>query len=225
MDVKKDFIWRRFYGRHTTSWTAGFSGRLNNWNLVDICHKDLFLLFLYNQTGGFLLPAARRLPGDGHPPYPPTAAGIEAGLRSRVAGGAMDQTAGGRRYVRLATLTGGLFTIALGGWAFFAPWSFFVRLATFEPYNRHLIHDIGAFQLGIGVSLLVVLRWSDALATVLAGAAVGAGFHWVSHVLDRGLGGRPRDLWVLGAFALILFAALGLHLRHRRPDRTGPAGP
>lgn len=135
----------------------------------------------------------------------------------------MDRAAGGQRYVRLATLLAGLFTIVLGVWAFFAPRSFFEQLATFEPYNRHLIHDIGAFQLGIGVSLLVVLRWSDALAAVLTGAAVGAGFHWVSHVLDRDLGGRPRDLWVLGAFALILVAALWLHLRYRRA--AGSPGP
>lgn len=40
------------------------------------------------------------------------------------------------------------------------PNPFFEQLAWFEPYNQHFIQDIGAFQIGLGVVLLIaaVLR-------------------------------------------------------------------
>jgi len=47
---------------------------------------------------------------------------------------------------------GGLFMLVLGIWAFFAPASFADFVAF--PYNRHLLHDVGAFQIGIGTT-----RW------------------------------------------------------------------
>jgi hypothetical protein len=30
------------------------------------------------------------------------------------------------------------------------PHSFYDNVATFEPYNRHFLHDIGAFTIGLG---------------------------------------------------------------------------
>lgn len=135
-----------------------------------------------------------------------------------------EQTSKSRRYVQGATVLAGLFTLVLGIWAFFAPRSFYEQLATFDPYNRHLIHDIGAFQLAIAAALLAAVRWRDTPAVVLSAATVGAVFHWVSHLLDRRLGGRESDLWVLGVFALVLLATLILHLRHRSAG-TEPDGP
>jgi hypothetical protein len=38
-------------------------------------------------------------------------------------------------------------------WAFLDARTFFNEVATFEPYNEHLVHDIGAFQIGIGAML------------------------------------------------------------------------
>lgn len=66
------------------------------------------------------------------------------------------------RFVTLMLWLAGLFFLAPGIWAFAAPHSFYDQVATFPPYNRHLLHDIGAFQIGIGVALLLALRWSDA---------------------------------------------------------------
>jgi NAD(P)H-binding len=45
-----------------------------------------------------------------------------------------------------------LFTLG-GVWALFAPHLFFAVIATYPPYNRHLFHDVGAFQLGIAAAL------------------------------------------------------------------------
>jgi hypothetical protein len=46
-----------------------------------------------------------------------------------------------------ATLVCAASMLVLGAWAFLAPESF-SRFIDYAPYNRHLIHDAGAFQLG-----------------------------------------------------------------------------
>jgi hypothetical protein len=98
-----------------------------------------------------------------------------------------------------------------GIWAFFWPTSFYDNIATFPPYNRHLFHDLGAFQLGVGAALLAALIWSDALFVALFGGAVGMVMHAVSHFLDHGLGGRDSDAWVLTLISV--FVLIGLALR------------
>jgi NAD(P)H-binding len=73
-----------------------------------------------------------------------------------------------------ATLVCAASMLVLGAWAFLAPESF-SRFIDYAPYNRHLIHDAGAFQLGIGVSLLAALWWTDGLLVALTGFAVASG--------------------------------------------------
>jgi len=111
----------------------------------------------------------------------------------------------------------GVVTLAAGLWALVAPHSFFSSVATFPPYNRHFVHDLGAFQIGLGVGLLAALRWSDALLVALVGFTVAAGAHFVSHVLDHNLGGHTAtDLVGLGLLAGAALAATVVRARHRR---------
>lgn len=104
----------------------------------------------------------------------------------------------------------GLFFLVPGIWAFVAPHSFYDQLAPFPPYNRHLLHDVGAFQIGIGAALLLASRWADARFVVLGGAAVGASVHLLSHLIDHDLGGRDTDIFVFGALAVLLAIAAAL---------------
>lgn len=100
--------------------------------------------------------------------------------------------------------------LPFGLWAMVAPRSFFERLAEFDPYNQHLIQDIGAFQLGLGAVLLVAaLRpFMDGLAIALLGVGVGAAAHAVSHVVGRDLGGNPTtDIPLFTMIAVILLVA------------------
>jgi hypothetical protein len=122
----------------------------------------------------------------------------------------------GQLIVTVVTVLAAVNFLLLGAWAFLAPRSFYDTLATFEPYNLHLLHDLGAFQLAIGASLLAALFWSDGLTVALAGAAVGAVVHDISHVMDRDLGGRSSDPWALGLLAVLLLVALALRIRARR---------
>src|SRR5712691_3400738 len=110
--------------------------------------------------------------------------------------------------IHLVTVAAGVFLVALGLWAFFDPQSFFDEVALFPPYNEHLLHDVGAFQVGLGATLLLALVWkSDALLAALAGVAIGSVVHFISHVEDTDLGGRGSDPYTLGAFAAVLVVA------------------
>lgn len=107
------------------------------------------------------------------------------------------------RFGLVWTIVGVLIT-ANGVWAFFAPQSFYDTLATYPPYNRHLFHDIGAFSIGLGVAFLLAMRWRNALTVVIAANAIAAVMHAISHIIDRDLGGKTSDPWLLSAIALAL---------------------
>lgn len=99
-----------------------------------------------------------------------------------------------------------------------APTMFYESVALFEPYNRHFIQDIGAFQIGLGVTLLLaVFTPYDALTVALLGVGVGAAGHVVSHLVGLDTGGNPvLDIPSLGLLAALLVVT---GLLHRR--RTG----
>jgi hypothetical protein len=107
---------------------------------------------------------------------------------------------------RAVVVLAAVFWLGGGVWAFVAPRSFFDTLATFRPYNRHLLHDIGAFQIGIGATLVAALVWRDPIRVVLSGVAVGSILHVVAHLLDHNLGGRGTDVPGLALFALLVTA-------------------
>ena len=128
-------------------------------------------------------------------------------------------------FVRAVGVAGAASFVGFGVWAMAFPRSFFERLATFEPYNQHLIQDIGAFQIGLGSVLLlaVVFPGAGAPAVALVGAGIGAGAHVVSHVVGRDLGGRPEaDIPVFAVLAASLVAAgVSGWLTSSEPGRAG----
>jgi MYXO-CTERM domain-containing protein len=113
-----------------------------------------------------------------------------------------------------ATLVCAASMLGLGLWAFLDPTSF-SGFVDFAPYNEHLIHDAGAFQLGIGAALLVALWWPDGLVVALTGFAVASGLHTVSHAIDRHLGGHDGDVPSLGLLTLVALAAITARIRRR----------
>jgi predicted anti-sigma-YlaC factor YlaD len=106
--------------------------------------------------------------------------------------------------------------LGFGEWALVAP--VIRRFHRLPPYNEHLLHDAGAFQIGIGVTLLLAApRWQDSLAVSLAGLVIGGGLHAINHLVDRPLGGHEGDVWGLGGPAVLATIALVIHLRDQRP--------
>ena len=118
----------------------------------------------------------------------------------------------------IAAGIGAVFFVGPGLWAFFDPQGFYDELATFEPYNEHFIHDIGAFQIGIGVALAsAIWRRNDALLAALLGAAVGSIFHTIAHFIDHDLGGKDSDVVVFSVITVVLLAGAALRVQTTRP--------
>jgi hypothetical protein len=67
-----------------------------------------------------------------------------------------------RGYVVVVTALVGAVTAGIGIWCLIDPASF-AEVVQFRAHE-HFLHDVGAFQLGLGVTLLLALIWSDALA-------------------------------------------------------------
>lgn len=120
------------------------------------------------------------------------------------------------KFGRAGVSVGALFFIVFGGWALLVPRSFFEQVATWTPYNDHLIRDVGAFQLGIGIGLAAALLRASARLAALIGATAAAVLHTVSHVVDYGEGGRSSDPYILGVIALVLCVSLFAEIRSAR---------
>lgn len=113
-------------------------------------------------------------------------------------------------WIRTVTLLGAASFVGFGLWAFLAPQSFFEQLAMFEPYNVHFLHDIGAFQVGLGAVLALAAfpERFDGLAAALLGVGAGGLLHALGHVIDSDLGGSPStDIPSLGILAVVLLVA------------------
>lgn len=112
----------------------------------------------------------------------------------------------------IATL-GGVFFVVFGIWAVVSARSFYDRLAVWPPFNEHFIHDIGAFQIGLGLALLFALAKSDALLVALGATGIGQGIHAIVHFTDRELGGSDSDPITMAVLALMLLGGAALRLR------------
>ncbi len=112
-------------------------------------------------------------------------------------------------FPKVIAAIGGLTFVAFGVWALVAPSGFFDAVALFEPYNAHFVRDIGAFQVGLGATLvLAAFLTSDALAAALLGGGAGAVLHVGSHLVSLDDGGTPEvDVPFLGVLGLLLLTA------------------
>jgi hypothetical protein len=123
---------------------------------------------------------------------------------------------------RVVAIVGGIGFVGLGVWAMADPRSFFEAVARFEPYNQHFLQDVGAFQVGLGVVLLLagLPGRADGLTVALIGVGAAAALHTVSHIVGRDLGGVPdRDIPTFAVMAALLLGAGGWHWRQGRARR------
>ena len=124
-------------------------------------------------------------------------------------------------FPRAMAVLGGLFFFFLGVWALLAPSAFYESIALFEPYNVHFVQDLGAFQMGLGATLLLAAFVdSDALVVALIGVGIGASAHVVSHLLSLDSGGNPGlDIPVLSILGVVLLVAGAVRWRAIRQSR------
>jgi hypothetical protein len=108
----------------------------------------------------------------------------------------------------------GAFYLLTGAWALLAPLSFFSAVATFPPANVHLLHDLGAFQIGLGLALVVPVALKVPLRAPLIAVLAASVLHVLAHIEDIQLGGHPTtDLPILALICAALAVALGLEAR------------
>ena len=129
------------------------------------------------------------------------------------------------RVIRTGVAALGLVSVGAGLWALLAPHSFYDAAATFPPYNRHFIHDIGAFLIGLGGCLAAALVLVDALLVVLAGNALGHVAHVAAHVADRSIGGRSSDPYTVAVVAVVVVGLTLARLRAVAAAGGGAAAP
>ena len=125
-------------------------------------------------------------------------------------------------FVVIITALSGTWILAVGLWALLAPESF-ANWIDFPPYAEHLLHDVGAFQIGIGLSLLAGLAWTDGKSVALLGFVAAGVIHTVNHTIDLDLGGHAADIWLIGASTVLAGAALVVRvgtMRNRNAKAT-----
>jgi len=125
-----------------------------------------------------------------------------------------------RSVVLIVAGIAGLGYLVAGVWAMVWPQSFFDVIATYPPYNRHLLHDIGAFLIGIGVGTLTGVWSRNALVTGLAGVTAASVAHSVSHLVDAHLGGHDSDPWLMAVLAIVLLIATAAAVMSRSRARS-----
>jgi uncharacterized membrane protein len=109
---------------------------------------------------------------------------------------------------RAVALLVGAFYLATGLWSFLAPTGFYAAVASFTPYNVHLLHDLGAFQVGLGLALVLPAALGRALMTSLVAVLGASLLHLVAHLEDLRLGSHPAsDLPLLALVCVLLLGA------------------
>lgn len=112
---------------------------------------------------------------------------------------------------RWLTLIMGISTLLIGLALLFAPVWFYEHIGTYPPFNRHYEGDLGMFQLGIGVGL--VLAWRDVRRhrLLIGAAALGNVLHVLNHAYDSIISRATLAHWLSDGLP-VLIGAVGLVL-------------
>lgn len=128
-----------------------------------------------------------------------------------------------RMVVIAAALLSSASLLVFGVWAYLTPRSF-ADYINFSPYNQHLTHDAGAFQIGLGVAVLLAVFSADSMVVALSGFVAASALHTLSHYTDRDIGGHSSDVSLLSLVTVIALAGLVVHLYDRRRRGQGRRG-
>ena len=90
------------------------------------------------------------------------------------------------RQLRLAIVVLGLTQLAIGIWLLVDPDSFVDTIADFGPADSHFLRDIGTFQAGLGIALIVAAGRPSWRIPVLFAALAQTVLHTINHLFDIG---------------------------------------
>lgn len=118
-----------------------------------------------------------------------------------------------RALTRLLLPLLGLSHLAVGRLFFLAPAWAYAQMTPFGPYNAHFLADIGAFNLPLGVGLLIAAGDLRCHATLAGMAVLGDLAHVLNHLRDHDLHGPPH---------MTVLAPSAGGVAWERGDRTEP---
>lgn len=123
----------------------------------------------------------------------------------RPTNGFMPEFARPSRFVTATVFVLGAAQLVLGLWCLLDPRGFahVVR----QDYGGHFVKDAGAFQIGLGTTLMAILLCRDPYVIVLTGFVVGNSVHAAGHYADLPIGGHPRDVVLLASASVLAAAA------------------
>ncbi len=112
-------------------------------------------------------------------------------------------------FTRFAVILNGVLTIITGLLLLFAPNFFYEAVASYSPFNRHFLGDIGAFNLALGVGLLFAAREPYKHPLIIGAAALGNLLHVFNHIYDDFIIERALTThWFTNSIPLTLVALM-----------------
>jgi hypothetical protein len=99
-----------------------------------------------------------------------------------------------------------------------APYSYFMLFEHFPPYNRHDTGDLGAFQLPLGIALLLAASQPFRYRMVILIAAVANLLHALNHIYDGLISPTTLVYWIADVGLLLLMAVV-LTIAYARSDQ------
>ena len=100
----------------------------------------------------------------------------------------------------------GITLLVPGLLAFLAPGAFYDTLAPFPPQNDHILRDVGAFQVALGLAALLAIRRPAMRVPMLGVLTAQFALHTISHLIDVG----DSDPAYVGPVELALLASATL---------------
>jgi hypothetical protein len=123
---------------------------------------------------------------------------------------------------RVVIGSAGIMHVAVGALLLLAPYSYFMLLEHYPPYNRHDAGDLGAFQLSLGLGLLLAAREPMRYRLVVLMAAVANLLHAFNHIYDGLIMPATPVYWIadVGPLAVAAVALMVVYLRLGQPERS-----
>jgi hypothetical protein len=97
----------------------------------------------------------------------------------------------------LAHLLTGIAMLAAPAW-------FFATIGTFPPFNRHYTGDMGAFQLPLGIGLLIAARAPGRQRLLIGVATLGNVLHTLNHAYDALISRASPAYWLADTGPLLV---------------------
>jgi predicted anti-sigma-YlaC factor YlaD len=117
------------------------------------------------------------------------------------------------RYVEVALIVLGVYSVLIGLFMIVAPGTFYDTLGNFGVRNDHYIFDVAAFELPLGLMLLAAVRWPSWRVPALAFATLHWGLHALSHIVDPHHGAGDWIGWLEAVGLVTATAILVMALR------------